>query len=126
MSQEEDAEAFLEHYGVKGMHWGVRKSSRPSGHDIREARHRLRNQAHDIRETKRAGNKEEAKRMTQEFLANPDRITAAHMTRGEQVATLILSGGIPGAAGLAGAEIGKQLVKASVNKNARKLDQASS
>lgn len=37
---EQEVEEFLEHYGVQGMRWGVRKSA-PSGSDIKGARKEL-------------------------------------------------------------------------------------
>lgn len=38
MSQVNPTEDFLEHYGVKGMKWGVRKDRRTRNEDRREAR----------------------------------------------------------------------------------------
>jgi hypothetical protein len=102
----------LKHFGVKGMKWGVKKA--PSGGAIRTARRNVMNEASairsekkNIRKTTKRGSKERAAgekridKMKVAFLNNPDRATAARMTRGEKAATLLL--GLTSPSNLAGA-----------------------
>lgn len=89
----------LAHHGVKGMHWGQRKT----GTEIRVARGHVAGQKAAVRQqekkasaavgTKNAA-KEEAKlrKMKIDFLNNPDRVTAAKMSRGEKIASILLTG----------------------------------
>lgn len=87
----------LEHYGTKGMKWGVRK--KVTGRDIRSARARLGleqdklfNKARDVKATGR-GQKAYEKQKTA-FLNNPDRVLATKLTKGEKAAQVILAGPI--------------------------------
>jgi deoxyhypusine synthase len=45
-----------------------------------------------------------------DFLKDPDRVTAMTMTRGEKAATVILGGGLPGVAAVAGQNIARNRV----------------
>lgn len=92
----------LEHHGVKGMHWGQRKA-RATGPEIRTARSKVHLEADKVRQQAKkakqaAGTKsasrENAKlsKMKVDFLNNPDRATAARMTRGEKFASILLTG----------------------------------
>jgi hypothetical protein len=110
----------LEHYGVKGMKWGVRR--KPSAAEIRGARIRMQEkglkyqkQREAVKSTKK-GSVERAKenqklgKIKADFLKDPDRVTAMTMTRGEKAATVILGGGLPGVAAVAGQNIARNRV----------------
>ena len=97
-------EEALAHYGVKGMKWGVRKASgsRPSGKDIKSARKNvaagekdIRSQKRVVRKTKDPAAKEAEKaklgKMKDAHRKNPNRLTALHMTKGEQAVNAILA-----------------------------------
>ena len=88
-AQKPDLESVLSHYGVKGMQWGVRKAA------IKTARKEVRAQKKEIREVaKTKGVKsEEYGKLQAAYLRNPDRGVAATMTRGEQIASILLLGG---------------------------------
>lgn len=108
-------EAALEHYGVKGMQWGVRKAqdsatsvkrSKPTNTEIHDARA---NQASKQREINRQIDKtnlstgkaqeKNAKKlsdMAYDMLKDPDRATALRLTTGEKVALGILNVGFGG------------------------------
>lgn len=87
-AQKPDLESALSHYGVKGMQWGVRKAA------IKTARKEVRAQKKEIREVaKTKGVKsEEYGKLQAAYLRNPDRGVAATMTRGEQIAVVLLTG----------------------------------
>lgn len=108
----------LAHFGVKGMKWGVRrtdaqlgnsgKKSKPTTADIKESRARLAS-ANAVKKVKTDQiqskiNWRSEKSITDaiskinkietDALNNPDRVTAARMTKGEKLAT-VLTGGAP-------------------------------
>lgn len=129
-------EALLEHFGVKGMKWGVRKS-RPTSNDIRGARamdaSRRRSIAVQIDKTNLASGKaqdREAKKlsdMSMDYLKNPDRATALRLTKGEKVALTILAVGVPGigTAAAAGTAASRVLVRKAVEKDIKKANASS-
>ena len=93
-------ELALEHFGVKGMRWGVKKA--PSGKTIRRARRSVNKQERAIlrkdigrlvtvNKAKRAEKKAQLAKMKLDFLNNPDRATAARITRGEKVALALFT-----------------------------------
>jgi len=99
VGQEKPSLDSIEHHGVKGMHWGNRKT----GPEIRTARANISTQAAKVRQQERktvaaigtkSAAKEQAKlsKMKIDFLNNPDRVTAAKMTRGEKIAAVLLTG----------------------------------
>jgi hypothetical protein len=88
----QDVDDFLEHFGVKGMHWGVRKA-RPSGSDVRKSV---------------GGAVEKAASKTKDFAVEHPRITA--VTAYAAVATYKHRGELAGTAILAG-RVGKYLIK---------------
>lgn len=107
MNQVMETEEFLAHFGVKGMRWGHRKSA-PSGRQGGKTygeRSALRDQVNaqqlrsNVASTKaaltvgknRKAVKEAAHKQRLDYLRNPDRVTAATMTRGEKRATIILT-----------------------------------
>lgn len=110
------AEEVIQHFGVKGMHWGVRnkptagrgvtlKPGRSTG-EIRVARRNVRKAGRaSLKEKgKLVVGKSSMKKMHQkkiDFLMHPDRETAARMTRGE-TALVALFSTPAGAAGVAG------------------------
>lgn len=112
-------ENLLEHHGVRGMKWGVRRNGRPTADAIRGARTSVAAQkrkvevaANKIHKTKEgtAARKVAVKThadLRVAHLNNPDRATAMRMTRGEK-AILGLLGvtgiGIVPAAGLGAAQ----------------------
>jgi hypothetical protein len=86
----------LRHYGVLGMKWGKTRAQ-ATGDEIRVARANVNKEAAKynkaandlVRTTKgrspeRAAGKEKLADMKIEFLKNPDRVTAARLTRGEK------------------------------------------
>lgn len=114
----EQTDDFLEHYGVKGMRWGrrrtdaqldaaksKRKSSKPSSSDIKDARARQWNRlgqldkaetAFFVSSTKKG--KAEAQAMVTKLEAElyygKDVATAAKMTKGEKWANGVAWGGL--------------------------------
>ena len=129
-------EALLEHFGVKGMKWGVRKS-RPTSNDIRGARamdaSRRRSIAAQVDKTNLASGKaqdREAKKlsdMSMDYLKNPDRATALRLTKGEKVALTILAVGVPGigTAAAAGTVASRVLVRKAIEKDIKKANASS-
>jgi 2-phosphoglycerate kinase len=129
-------EALLEHFGVKGMKWGVRKS-RPTSNDIRGARamdaSRRRSIAAQVDKTNLASGKaqdREAKKlsdMSMDYLKNPDRATALRLTKGEKVALTILAVGVPGigTAAAAGTAASRVLVRKAIEKDIKKANASS-
>lgn len=99
-------ELALEHFGVKGMKWGVVRAktgigSAPSGKTIRKARKSVNRQerklmGQQIRQLgtfdkqKRADRKKNIASMKTNLLHDPDRATAARITRGEKAALVLL------------------------------------
>jgi hypothetical protein len=87
MAEHEEIEDFLEHFGVKGMRWGVRKP-RSSNADIIQAR---KNQARRKRagnKEARAGNATEAQKLKDEYNTHPDKAVAELHTTGEKVGSV--------------------------------------
>lgn len=86
-------ELTIQHFGIKGMHWGVRKHY--TGGQIRTARRssaRTKMAIDDARVAVRAGLAPETA-IAQAKLAhlnNPDRITATRITKGEMAVSAIL------------------------------------
>lgn len=92
----------LEHFGVKGMRWGVRQRAR--GPQIRAARRNVatanikyEGARANLRAVKKTGSAAQVKaaeknvaKQKMAFLNHPDRPTAARLTRGETIATAIL------------------------------------
>lgn len=101
----------LSHYGVLGMKWGHRRKA--TGAEIRQARRNVRKQEAGIDvqidkvaaakqgSAQRAREMRTLKNMNAAMLKNPDRVIAARMTRGEKIATLLVTG-VGGPTGLAG------------------------
>lgn len=114
-----DVDAFLAHYGVKGMKWGHRKTY--SSADIKAARARnakregdLLSKAYDVSNTKK-GTAARAKadkaynKAHTDYLKNPDRATALRMTKGEKIAVAVIAAtgvGAPAAVGYTAGTVG--------------------
>lgn len=114
----------LNHSGVKGMRWGVRKSSQdfarkhPTGRQRADAIYRAR-AAQIKRNTDFATERDPAKRanLKKAFLNNPDRVTALRMTRGEKVVFTLLGIAVPPAGvGLAVGSAARVAVRRSIEK----------
>jgi hypothetical protein len=94
MSESMNVDDFLEHHGVKGMRWGVKKadgsSSRPSASEIKTARTNQATRRNDVKNAKTSGDEVSIQKAKDAFNNAPDRITAAHLTRGEQGASVAL------------------------------------
>jgi hypothetical protein len=104
-------ELSLEHFGVKGMRWGVVKAktgigSAPSGKTIRKARRSVNKQERKLmgqqirqlgtfNKEKRATRKKNIATMKTNLLHDPDRATAARITRGEKAVLVLLNVGAP-------------------------------
>lgn len=91
----------LQHYGKKGMKWGV--TNRPSTVQIKSARRRnvenvqkLMDAEDKVTTAKTASAKASAQKtydkMTKEYEKNPDRVTSRYFTRGEQLVSVVLVG----------------------------------
>lgn len=95
--------ADLMHYGVKGMKWGERKAE-PSKTEILNARARVDAQARQIHNAADKVNSLQGAAQTRAakeyadkvkaFQQDEARVTAQHMTQGERVAAVILTGPI--------------------------------
>lgn len=86
-------ELTILHFGVRGMHWGIRKHV--SGGEIRRARRsaaRTKLAVEDVKAQVRSGqaSKETLAQTKLAHLNNPDRATAARITKGEMAVTAIL------------------------------------
>lgn len=131
----------LQHYGVKGMKWGVRKSdsggrSKPTSDEIKSARIRNRarerelgSQADKVNLSTGKKQEREAKKfseMSMSYLKNPDRVTSEYLTRGEKVALTVLAVGIPGpgTAGALGVAGGNAAARALVRRDVRKANES--
>jgi hypothetical protein len=111
----------LLHYGVKGMKWGVRKQTIVAARQRQAQRHRELVRYDDQAQTapnakaaKAAENK--ARKIAVDLQTNDDRITAAHMTRGEQVASVLVAGPV-GAAIVVGNKIHVKSVVKETERN---------
>jgi len=87
-------EEALEHHGIKGMKWGVRKAV--SRAEIKTARRSVGKDARaHLKEQAKfvvgKSSREQVRAARLKFLTNPDRPTALRLTRGETVALGILS-----------------------------------
>lgn len=96
LNEKPTLEDSLEHYGVKGMRWGVRRenrnSSKPSNEEIKLARARVlserQKEVYKNKGRKRVSilmNGEFSKHLSDEYRANPDRAVAFRMTTGEKI-----------------------------------------
>lgn len=91
---------LLEHHGIKGMRWGVRKAVSRS--DIRTARKSVKKdaRAHLKNQAKFVVGKSSRQSLHDtrlKFLTNPDRATAARLTKGETAVLALLAPGVVGA-----------------------------
>lgn len=93
---------YLEHYGVKGMKWGVRKA--PSHAEIKSARKTMRGAMK--KELEGASLKKKASiaflgeasgQLSREYRMMPERAVALRSTAGERLAATILAGPSGGA-----------------------------
>jgi len=112
----------LEHYGVKGMKWGVTNADRPSSNDIHDARARLAIKNRDYQKERKAIKKDKvalpSRRDRKEAigdlkiktLSDPDRQTAFRLTTGEKAVYAMLAIAAPPTA------IGVAVGRASVNR----------
>lgn len=93
---------YLEHYGVKGMKWGVRKAA-STRRDIKDARARQRIRKGEIRQlqsksvsetssTGKAAAEKALKKAMSDFENNPDYKTSKKFTALEQVGVGLVSG----------------------------------
>lgn len=106
-------EEALAHFGVKGMHWGVRREltgRTTTSADIKKARQRTDVQKRQINThalraiaTRGSPNPKAAKKAEKDFyqaqaayLRNPDRATALRMTAGEKAAAAFIGVFAPG------------------------------
>lgn len=121
----------LAHYGTKGMKWGVRKKKYTSA-EIKGARIRqhgrqqkLNVAAADVRyakatkgdvRTKKAS--ERYSKAEREVRTNEDRLTAMHMTRGEKVAGVLVTGPI-GLVALGGNKIARNIIERDIERARR-------
>jgi len=82
----------LEHHGVKGQKWGVRKhaTSAERTRSIRLARAETFKQRENFKTLPRGS--AERKKAKEVFLRNPDRATALRFTRGEKIVVAIMAG----------------------------------
>lgn len=105
---------LLEHHGIKGMKWGVRKHK--TGGEIRTARRSVAKSRFDLEDAKAAYRRGDAPRSAiaeakLAYLKNPDRATALRMTRGELVVSTILLTPFTTAGLAAGTQIRSRLVE---------------
>lgn len=128
-------ELTIQHFGVKGMRWGVRNNigvrKHYSGGEIRTARRsskRTEMAVTDARLAVRAGVAPEST-LAQAKLAhlnNPDRVTAARITKGEMVVTAILFTPITTAALVVGSQAKSRVAGSRQDRNYyTRLDQHS-
>lgn len=111
----EELGAQLEHFGTKGMKWGVRKQQRKDrNQQIKGARRNVANRQAEIDAIVRSANKTKdpaqrakldklATKKAKELFEHPDQLTASRMTTGEKWTTGVLLGGAIGLAGASGA-----------------------
>lgn len=126
MTDEDLGSVVLVHHGVKGMKWGVQKGH-PSRAEIKTARRNVRNQGMALdaqrfkaisstakRKPGAAYQRGKLKDMKKDFLKNPDRVTALHLTKGEQVAAALFAvsgAGAPVAGHLIGREVAARTIQ---------------
>lgn len=103
----------LAHYGVMGMQWGKSSRAQGNGTDIRRARRAVgtakdayKDQAKVVSATAkgsaaRAKGEKELAKTKAAMLKNPDRVMAARLSKGEKVATWLLTGGTIGLGAIA-------------------------
>lgn len=127
---------LLKHYGTKGMKWGVRKKKYAS-EEIHAARARQQKRIADNNAAlyeaasaeKRGDSRAAArglKRVQKTYndaMTNEDRVIAAHMTRGEKVASLILGGPV-GLAVVGANKIDVKIAARGTDKARRRLSAA--
>jgi hypothetical protein len=100
----------LSHHGVKGMKWGQRHLN-PTSAEIKAARARQSERANEIHRT-RDSTPAKHKAVVRDFNTNEDRVTAARMTSGERVLSVLLAG----PAGLAAIGVNNIHVKNTMDK----------
>lgn len=111
-------ENLLEHFGVKGMRWGVR--NKKTAGQIRTARRKVakaRLDYNDARDQYRqgTGTKTAVKNTRLAYLNHPDRATAARITKGDAfIAALLIT-----PAGAAGLAVGSQIRSRAIEANQR-------
>lgn len=93
---------FLEHHGVKGMHWGVKRSGKPGTQEIHDARIRTQarvNQQQVQFDKLNLASTEKGKQAALKEIArigeegSSDAEIAGHKTTGEKIGTAILVAG---------------------------------
>lgn len=95
-----EVEDHLEHFGVKGMKWGIRKAA--SGSEIRSARQRLdqkrlklyvaEDQLYRGNAKQQAAAKKQYDKLVKDWDDDPDRAISTRLTRGETAALVLLTG----------------------------------
>ena len=125
MTTNEDVDAFLEHYGVKGMKWGTRKKSKYRPGATKEAK-----RASAIQKKAKAGGTKAL--TTKELQAYNQRMDlerrysqlqpASKMTKGQKKVTAILAAGatLNTAIAFYNSPAGKLLFKQTAGKHLRK------
>jgi len=115
----------ISHSGVKGMKWGRRKSGTgPSSapnetrqiHDARDRVHAqgkaIKKQRKVVKKTGRGQN--DLAKMEISLLRNPDRVTAAKLTKGEDFANLFLGGPVKAGWERIGSEATQHIIKKQI------------
>lgn len=115
----------LVHFGIKGMQWGVRhKPAAGRGFTLKPGRStgEIRLARKSVRKDAKAVNKEVLKRLVGKsskeavrekkltFLTNPNRATAARMTRGETLAIALLATPATAALAVGGSQFQSRLI----------------
>lgn len=114
-------EEVVQHFGVKGMRWGVRRTTYKSG-EIKDARRRSQSLARGVQNAEdkvnlaktpaaKASAQKEWDKASKDWLRSPDRATAMRMTAGEKAAAAMLvavtaGGAAPFVAGYGGLRVG--------------------
>lgn len=107
-------ELTILHFGVRGMRWGIR--NHVSGGEIRRARRsaaRTKLAVDDIKAQVRSGqaSRETLAQVKLAHLNNPDRATAARVTKGEMAVTAILLTPLTTAGLVAGSQLKSRFVQ---------------